>query len=232
MKKEIIVVEGIGEVTIVSSPRSRNISLRVVAGELKVSKPRLVSRPATLSFIEKNRSWIVEKLAESSQSRLIHDSDILAPNTIVRFKEASGDAEPEGIKVCGGIEVTYPSYLSWQDKIVQEAAVASLVPVWRRSAKSYLPKRLEELARIHSFEFSTVRLKNIHTRWGSCTSTGNINLNIQLMKLDDDLIDHVLLHELSHTKALNHGKDFWRVFESVRPGARQERKQLKQMIIF
>jgi len=191
-----------------------------------------VPNSAVLVFIDKNRDWIDKRLKESSQTRLIHDLDVLAPNTTVKFMEVPDVAEISAEEEGNVIIVSYPANKSWQDKDVQDATIKVLVPIWRKLAKGYLPGRLSQLAEAHGFEYEALRLKNIHTRWGSCTNTGNINLNIQLMKLDDDLIDHVLLHELSHTKALNHGKDFWKVFESVRPGARDERKQLKKMVIF
>ena len=191
----------------------------------------LVPKSSVTAFLAKNHSWIVKKLAASNQSKLINDGDVLAPNTRVSFVSSS---EPE-INITNdklGLKVSYPSSLDVADKQLQTAVVKALVPIWRAKAKEYLPARLESLATTYGFKLKEVRLKNIHSRWGSCTSTGNINLNIQLMKLDEDLIDHVLLHELTHTKALNHGADFWSLFESVRPGARKERKQLKQMVIF
>lgn len=232
MKKEIIKFDGIGPVVVTTNKRAKNIKLSISTGEVRITRPAFVSTASVSAFIEKNREWICKKLAASKQGRQIHDGDVLAPNTKVAIAQSKTASKVEVAKTEAGILVRYPVNLSSSDEEVQSAIVETLVPIWRKRAKNYLPKRINQLATTYGFEFGQLRLKNIHSRWGSCSSAGNINLNIQLMKLDEDLIDHVLLHELSHTKAMSHGSDFWKVFESVRPGARAERKQLKQMVIF
>lgn len=231
MKKQTLDIPGIGTVIVTTNQRSKNIRLSVVSGELKVSKPPHVPQRAVYEFINKNNNWAQKKINASRQTKLIHDGDVLARNTVVKFVRTDNDSTRVKC-VRTGLEVQLSRSAKADDKETQERLVEALVPIWRRQAKAYLPARLDELARLYDFEYNQLRLKNIHTRWGSCSSSKNINLNIQLMKLDEELIDHVLLHELSHTKALNHGKAFWDVFESVRPGARSERKQLKQMVIF
>ncbi len=222
----------VGTVKVTTNRRSRNIRLSVASGEVRVSKPYGVSKSAVVSFLNKNHDWILKKLVTSKQSKIINDGDILAEGFKVVFESKNDVKDVVITSVGAGFKVTHPATLSADSKQVQQKLIEALVPVWRKQAKKYLPKRLSELANVYDFKYNQLRLKNIHTRWGSCSSAGNINLNIQLMKLDGDLIDHVLLHELSHTKALSHGDDFWEIFETVRPGARQERKQLKQMVIF
>ena len=65
------------------------------------------------------------------------------------------------------------------------------------------------------------------TLWGSCSSQGNINLNIHLMRLSDDLVDYIILHELAHTVEQNHGKMFWALLDSIMGDSRLIRKKLK-----
>jgi predicted metal-dependent hydrolase len=97
----------------------------------------------------------------------------------------------------------------------------------RTLAKKELPKRLQELAGLHGFNYARVSIKNMKTRWGSCSFLNNINLNLNLMRLEDDLIDYVLLHELAHTVEKNHGPRFWALLESCMPNAREVRKKLR-----
>ena len=70
-------------------------------------------------------------------------------------------------------------------------------------------------------------VKNIKTRWGSCSSLNNINLNLHLMRLPDHLIDYVILHELAHTKEKNHGKSFWNLVDSLVMDLKEMKKELK-----
>lgn len=85
----------------------------------------------------------------------------------------------------------------------------TLIDNLKRKAHAYLPIRIRQLALKHGLNFNKLALRNSKTRWGSCSFDNNINLNIHLMKLPDELIDYVILHELTHTVHKNHSKDFW-----------------------
>ena len=97
----------------------------------------------------------------------------------------------------------------------------------RKEAKKILPQRLEELAKKHGFKYNKVAIRNAKTRWGSCSYRNNINLNLHLARLDGDLIDYVILHELCHTVEKNHGAKFWALLHKHMPNATELRKKLK-----
>ena len=102
----------------------------------------------------------------------------------------------------------------------------------RAEAKKVLPVRLKELAEQYSFEYNQVRIKHNSSNWGSCSRKGNINLNLNLVRLPDDLRDYVLLHELCHLRHPDHGKGFHDLLESICPGHRQKEKELRKYRIF
>lgn len=97
----------------------------------------------------------------------------------------------------------------------------------RKKAKTYLPKRLEEIAQRFGYKYNKVALKFMKSRWGSCSYKNNINLNISLVTLENELIDYVLLHELVHTVEKNHGEAFWARVLIHMPDARVRRRALK-----
>lgn len=99
--------------------------------------------------------------------------------------------------------------------------------VLRFRAKSYLPARIEELSRKHGLNYNKIFIKNLKSRWGSCSAKNNINLNLHLMRLPENLIDYVLLHELAHTKEKNHGKNFRNLLNIFMPNAKFLDKELK-----
>ena len=82
--------------------------------------------------------------------------------------------------------------------------------------------RLQELARIHHLNYSRVSIKNQKTKWGSCSSKNRINLNINLVRLPDQLRDYVILHELVHTRIKNHSKEFWAELDKTLGGGAKE----------
>lgn len=84
-----------------------------------------------------------------------------------------------------------------------------------KEAHAYLPQRLFVLASRYGFSYNRVAIKHNRSNWGSCSSKRNINLNMSLMLLPAELRDYVMLHELCHLRALNHGAEFHRLLDGL-----------------
>ena len=97
----------------------------------------------------------------------------------------------------------------------------------KKIARKVLCRRIGELAQLHNFVYNRISIRKQKTRWGSCSSKDNINLNMNLLHLPPELMDYVLLHELVHTKVKNHSKDFWDELDTVVPNARIIDRKLK-----
>ena len=78
----------------------------------------------------------------------------------------------------------------------------------RARAKAALPPRLRALADRYGFKYNRVTIKHNTSNWGSCSTKGNINLNLNLMRVPEPLQDYILLHELTHLHHSNHGAEF------------------------
>ncbi|SHK06807.1 hypothetical protein SAMN02745163_03142 [Clostridium cavendishii DSM 21758] len=99
----------------------------------------------------------------------------------------------------------------------------------RNTAKTYLIDRTIALAKMYNFTVNNIRIKKVKTRWGSCSSKNNINLNLKLIMADKKAIDYVIIHELCHTKELNHSKRFWTLVEDLIPDYKEQQKYLKEV---
>ena len=89
------------------------------------------------------------------------------------------------------------------------------IEAMRKQAKSELPGRLAQLAQRHGFIYNKVTIKHNSTNWGSCSAKGNINLNLNIVRLPSALRDYVLLHELCHLRHHDHGHAFHLLLEHV-----------------
>lgn len=94
-------------------------------------------------------------------------------------------------------------------------------------ARRLLVDRLRELAARHGFQYNRVSVKNQRTLWGSCTNRNNINLNVNLLRLPQELRDYVILHELVHTRHKNHSKAFWHALDQLVGSGKRLQRQLR-----
>ena len=92
-----------------------------------------------------------------------------------------------------------------KNKIVSDTSV----DIDRAKAKRKLTRRLKHLAGKHGFTYNRVFIRNQKTRWGSCSYKNNISLNMKIVLLPEELMDYVILHELTHTRKKDHSKNFW-----------------------
>ena len=98
---------------------------------------------------------------------------------------------------------------------MDEAERAVEVERLRAEAKAWLPGRLRELADRYGFTVGKVFIKHNKSNWGSCSVRGNINLNLNLMRLPEDLRNYVMLHELAHLRHANHGPQFHALLDAL-----------------
>ena len=96
-----------------------------------------------------------------------------------------------------------------------KVASPSEVEAMRRQAKAQLPGRLAELAARYGFTYNRVAIKHNASNWGSCSSKGNINLNLNIVRLPKVLQDYVLIHELCHLRHPDHGHGFHLLLEHL-----------------
>lgn len=98
----------------------------------------------------------------------------------------------------------------------------------RNLARKVLVTRLDLLADRFGFRYNRVFIRNQKTRWGSCSQKNNINLNVNLVRLPQRLIDYTILHELVHTRVKNHGPAFWLALERCVADPRALDRELNQ----
>lgn len=105
---------------------------------------------------------------------------------------------------------------------------------FRKQAKMALPLRLQDLAAARGLRFQKVSIHKSRTRWGSCSSKGNISLSLYLMLLPPHLQDYVMQHELTHLVEMNHSPRFWALLDEATNGSslmlRAELKELSKSV--
>ncbi len=217
------------------SNRAKRISMRVDVNKgLEVVYPKGINQPSPEDILTQNKAWVLEMI-DKLETRLAsrfqrqyqqgeifrylgddHNLNIISKTRGQRISVNLTDTT---------LDVSLPPNIRSNDT---EAIQIAIEKFYRKQAKDYLPARTYEIASQLGYEVNRVMIKNQKTRWGSCSTNKNINLNLRLMMTPHNAIDYIIIHELCHLTHMNHSKAFWNLVGRYCPSYKAWRKWFKQ----
>lgn len=216
----------IGTVKLYKRKGARSIRLSVSStGEVRVTLPYWLPFDAGVSFARSKQGWILSQTLAQDTAPITHGQAVGKSHHIY-FRTITNPRISTRVNGTD-IYIMHPAQVTSTDRRVQAAAEAASIRALRDQAEQLLPQRLKTLSETHRLPYRSVNVKRLKGRWGSCDADKNIVLNLFLMQLPWHLIDYVLLHELTHTKVLHHGADFWTEFDRHLPGAKKLRREIR-----
>lgn len=231
MKTKILKIQDT-EINFRKSLKARNISIRIKPFEgVLVTVPRFLSFKIANDFVESKMNWIQKNLHKIKSQEQLQTNFVFGSVFHTKFHsffiDSSSEIKNNFIKENKSIKI-YISDENEIQSIENQNYIRNIIEkILRIEAKSYLPKRVDELAKKHNFTYQKLAIKNTKTRWGSCSFKNNINLSLHLMRLREELIDYVILHELVHTKVKNHSREFWTTLDIHCPKSKSLDRELK-----
>ena len=206
--------------------RSIRIKLRS-DGTVYVTMPSLTPLFVVKKFIASNRDELIQAKQGSESLSSVKYTDQQVVGTSHKIIINRQTDQLKAYSVGQVIRWLVPNDIDPGSAIAQDVLRPVVRRVLDRQAKAYLPRRLRHLADKFGFSYEKLRFGNAKGRWGSCSSSGTISLNVALMNLPLDTIDYVLIHELCHTEQMNHSKNFWDLVANCMPDYKIHRKNLK-----
>lgn len=201
-------------------------------GNLIVKAPYWVSKRAIEAFLQEKSDWIEAAATrlknqwekELAQRMKLENGDILyylgEKKVLTVIREDRQRARIKCVK--DRLILSVPYHADYEDKSAQ-------IEKWyRKEAAIVLKQKAEHYGKVLSVKFEEIRIKDQKSRWGSCSSKGNINFNYRIIMAPDEVCDYVVIHELCHLVHMNHSKDFWNLVESVCPSYKQCIKWLQE----
>lgn len=204
------------------SQRAKNIQLQInQQAQLKLILPYRFRNFDHNSFIESKSKWIRKHLRKFGTDEFYYFGERIA---VVQLYSLF-ITEP---KYNIDNKTLFANLISGDERNLQQVYSDWLYA----EAKRLLPSRVIEIARKNFLFPEKISIRKQRTRWGSCSQSGTIFLNYKLLSLKTELIDYIIVHELCHLKEMNHSKKFWSLVESIIPGYKSLRKELRQIRIF
>ncbi|WP_031484748.1 M48 family metallopeptidase [Maridesulfovibrio frigidus] len=212
------------------SARAKNVIIKLIPDKgLEIVLPKGVSESKVPGFLEKRREWILsatKQLEEKGFSLtppklILPDSLIFVASEMVIFIRRTRTRK-SGLRVRKNVDKLMLSGADWT---VQED-IAALTKFVRGQARAFLSAELAKISKELGMPYKRLFIRSQRKRWGSCSSNGNINLNMKLMFLPYRLVRYVLIHELCHTVHLNHSGKYWQLVKQVEPDFQALEKEL------
>jgi predicted metal-dependent hydrolase len=186
------------------SRRARRLSARVhLDGHVEVVVPMYAPGVIVDDFVARHRTWMDARRAERLQQWVPEP-----------FPPAQLNLPALG-------ESWFVTQLHVSEQASRAESRALLIDWLRRYVRPHFECRLQTLADRHGFHYHSMQLRRQRTRWGSCSRRGVISLNLCGAFQSPDVLDYLMLHELVHTRHMNHSERYWRAVEAVCPAWRE-----------
>lgn len=200
-----------------TSDRARRLTVRIVpGGGVEIVVPRDTRPRVVEQFVARYRPWIDRKVAQYQPLVPVARDDL---PQIIHFR-ASGDCwpvEPLDAACAMHVAVDDGRLRLVGDRSSSTAARQALQRFMVEYAHAVLVPRLEQLSAEHRLPFAMAQVRRQRTRWGSCSRRGTISLNACLLFQSPAVVRYLLLHELAHTRHMNHSRRFWGLVAQLEP---------------
>ncbi|MBD8389827.1 M48 family metallopeptidase [Dysgonomonas sp. BGC7] len=219
----IIKVENLGEIKLLSNPRARKIIVRKKQEYLQLTHPSSMTEDYIRRAIEEMKPRLLKLLQQSSAKLLLTPETTFKTFSFELKIIESSTTNNYYLKLKDGLlTISCPVNTQYDAPSVQKTLREMVDKTLRYEANRLFPSKIDKLSALYNFSYSTLTINKSRTRWGSCSSKQSINLSYYCMLLPEYLVDFVILHELCHTREMNHGERFWKLLDSVTSGKAKE----------
>jgi predicted metal-dependent hydrolase len=205
------------------SQKAKHLRMQIKnRGELEVILPRGLQISDAEIFLRKKSEWVkkhINKRKQSGNKYYLLGEEI----KVVQYYELFIKRHKISFKN-DNLSIISPA--GSQDKLEM------IFENWlRRLAKKSLIGRVQKISDRLNFALCKVSIRSQKTRWGSCSTNGNLSFNYNLLRFRKEVVDYVIIHELCHLKEMNHSEKFWKLVEGFCPDYKKLRKELKDYSI-
>jgi len=228
MSQTAEIIHGDGfDAKVIRTDRRKSASVKVVEGNVSISVPRLTSQDSVTKLLQKKTRWIKEKLAAQKAHPPPKKKEYVSGECFnylgrnYRLKVISG--QKTSVKLISGrLVVQVP-----EEKKTPHGVKNALIAWYREHALIKLQEKGSRYAEIVGVEPKSVSVKTFKSRWGSCSTKGDVVFNWKIIMAPSSIVDYVVVHELCHLIRHDHSPAYWKQVERVLPDYESSKDWLK-----
>lgn len=223
---EVALETGPVRVEVRSPAQALRYSLRVPsAGKAPVlTIPRDGHLEEGLAFLDRHRPWLAQRLARRPETAPFSEGMLLPLRGVDHIICHSGQLRG-AVRIVPGEGAAAPSIVvSGRPEFLARRVGAYL----RQEAEQALTEASRRYAAALGVNFRRVTIKDTRSRWGSCTSTGDLAYSWRIILAPPPVLDYLAAHEVAHLVEMNHSARFWRIVAQLCPDWRQQRDWLRR----
>ncbi len=211
------------QVKIIESTRTSRLTLRLLPGGdgLRMTVPPKTSNREINAFLTRNKAWAAARLSRMPKEQVVEADAVIPfrgePHRIVATGKTRGLVEiarenDEAILRVPGSEKHMPR---------------RLVDFFKQQARQDLSHAVALHASSLGVKAKSITLRDTKSRWGSCSSNGNLSFSWRIIMAPPEVLDYLAAHEVAHLREMNHSPDFWALVESICPDMARHKSWLR-----
>ncbi len=212
-------------IQIIPAPR-RSFKLEIEDnGEIVLQVPMNLTNSEIELFLKKHKNWLNNSIAKLIINKKNQQERKYKENENFMLL---GNLFPLTIKKYITVNFKFDGEKFIISEKIQDKAKEYFEKFYRQKAKEIIIPRTFEIAQNIGIQYNNIAIKNVKTRWGSCSSKGNLNFSYRLIMAKPEVIDYVITHEIFHLIELNHSEKFWNLVSQKIPNYKEHEKWLQK----
>jgi predicted metal-dependent hydrolase len=203
-------------------------------GKILVNAPIFLPRFKINQFVSDNLTWIKiqQNRLERKEKLVDYQSQYLfILGKKYPFQITNNLNEKPNINLTEN-KLIINTFKNFDNKALKEKFLKNKLKIFlTKISYKYLNRKAEILAQKMDLSYKSLIVKNVKSKWGSCSNRKDLVFNLKLICFEPKTIDYVIIHELAHLKHLDHSRNFWRLVEKFEPNYKIYRNKLKNKLV-
>lgn len=224
MPQKLIYIDKLGDIPFYKRKAAKNIKIKISGSDVRVSLPTWVPYLTAAKYLTNRADWVLQNRSDHS---VFYSGCLIGKTT--RIELVAHDSERFNAKqIDNTLRIKYPSNLAVSSKTVQAKILNYAIKALLRESEDLIIPLVRRLEKESGLKVNTIEIKNLKSRWGSCSNKNDLTFSLYLIQLPWECINYVIYHELAHTIHLDHSLRFWSQLGEFVPNFKEVRQKMKQ----